>query len=248
LSNTVAYRKKWLGDSQKGWKQMRKFMVAIGVALAVFLLVDTVTAQRGTGERKGIARQAVQPAVQTIVGTLKEIKTGPCEEATGASPIGTHLILQADKETYNLHLGPASEVKDVVGIVRVGEKVETTVFRTARLPKDHYVAVTVKSGDKEIVLRDDSLRPRWAGGGGRRDRQPASRGGGAGVGRGPRLANSRVLAQSSQLDLSEEQVEKIEAILIESEKQIRKVLTDEQINMLDSRPRGDGRGGRRGPR
>jgi hypothetical protein len=223
-------------------------MLTIGVLLSMLLLVDPVTAQRGTGERKGIAREAVKPAVQKIVGTLKEIKTGPCEEATGGSPIGTHLILEADKATYNLHLGPVSEVKDVVGIVSVGEKVEATVFRTARLPKDHFVAVTVKSGDEEIVLRDDSLRPRWAGGSGRPDRQPASRGGQAGAGRGPRLANSRVLAQSNQLDLSEEQVEKIEAILMETEVQIRKVLTDEQIKMLESRPRGEGRGGRRGPR
>jgi hypothetical protein len=133
---------------QKGRKQMSKTMLTSGALLAMLLLVNPVSAQRGTGERKGVARETVKPAVQTIVGTLKEIKTGPCEEATGGSPIGTHLILEADKATYNLHLGPASEVKDVVEIVRVGEKVEATAFRTARLPKDHFVAVTVKATRK----------------------------------------------------------------------------------------------------
>ena len=126
-----------------------------------------------------MARQPVKPAVQTIVGTLKEIKTGPWEHTTGRSPIGTHLILQAEKATYNLHLGPASEVKDVVATVRVGDKVEATAFRTERLPEEHYIAVSVKSGDKEIVLRADSLRPRWAGGGG-----------GAAAGRGRRLVST----------------------------------------------------------
>ena len=215
---------------------MRKLMVTIGVVLAM-LLVNQATAQRGTGERKGVARQAVKPVVQTIVGTLKEIKTGPCEETTGGSPIGTHLIiLQADKETYNLHLGPASEVKDVVGIIRVGDEVEATAFRTARLPEGQYIAVSVKSGGKEIVLRDDTLRPRWAGGGG-----------GAAVDGGRRLVTSRVLGQSSQLDLSKEQLDKIDEILAAAETQVREVLTQKQLNALDSRP-GGGQGRGRGPR
>ena len=210
------------------------------------LFVDTATAQRGTGERQGVARQAAKPEVQTIVGTLKAIKTGPCEHTTGWSPNGTHLILQGEELTYNLHLGPASEVEDVVEIVHVGDMVEATVFRTARLPENQYIAISVKGSDKEITLRDASLRPRWARGGGRGAGQQASKGGGPGAdGRGRRLASSRVLTQSSQLNLSEEQMEMIEAILAETEAQIRDVLKEEQLNMLDNRP-GGGQGRRRG--
>jgi len=214
---------------------MTRPMIFTAALLAVTILVATAMAQRGVGQKQGVARQPVKPAVQTIVGTLKEIKTGPCEHTTGRSPIGTHLILQAEKATYNLHLGPASEVKDVVATVRVGDKVEATAFRTERLPEDQYIAVAVKSGDKEIVLRDNSLRPRWAGGGGAR------------AGRGRRLVSTRALGQSSQIGLSDEQVAKIEGILANAEKQIRDVLTEPQLNALDSRPRG-GQGRGRGPR
>jgi hypothetical protein len=232
----------------KGWEQMNKSMIMVGVMLGVLLSVDTVRAQRGTGERQGVARQAEKPAVETIVGMLKEIKSDPCGQTTGRSPIGTHLILEGEEKTYNVHLGPASEVGDVVGKVRVDDKVEATVFRTPRLPEDQYVAVSVKLGDKKIVLRDESLRPRWARGGGQGpDQIGLRRGGPRAVGRGPRLVNSRVLGQFSELDLTEEQVQKIEGILANAEEQIRDVLTEEQLKALDTQPRGrQGRG--RGPR
>jgi hypothetical protein len=227
---------------------MGKSMMAAGLVLAVLLSVHMARAQRGTGEREGVARQAEKPATETIVGTLKEIKTDPCGQATGRSPVGTHLILEGEGATYNVHLGPASEVEDVVGMVRIGDTVEANVFRTERLPENQFVAVSVKLGETQIVLRDESLRPRWAGSGGRGPGQQAARRGGEGApGRGGRrLASSRVLALSSELELSSEQVDKIDDILAAAEKQIRDVLTEQQLNTLDRQPRGrQGRG--RGP-
>jgi hypothetical protein len=238
-----------LTSDWKGWKQMNKSLTLLAVMLTVMLCVQAAWAQRGTGQQQGVARQVDKPPVETIVGSLKEIKTDPCGQATGRSPVGTHLILQGDTKTYNVHLGPASEVVDVVGMVRVGDKIEARVFRTPRLPEDQYVAVSVKLGEKEIALRDDSLRPKWAGGGRRGPGPQAARGGGRGAaGRGGRrLAFSRVLRQSSELDLSSEQVDKIEAILAKAESQIREILTEQQLNALNSQPRGrQGRG--RGPR
>ena len=43
-----------------------------------------------------------------ISGKLQEIKTHPCEKATGQAELGTHLILK-DKNgrEFNIHLGPA---------------------------------------------------------------------------------------------------------------------------------------------
>jgi hypothetical protein len=227
---------------------MRNLLVTAGVVFVVMVLADTVAAQRGTGQHEGVARQGVKPEVQTIIGTLKEIKTDPCEQTTGRSPIGTHVILQGEEALLNVHLGPASEVADIVGMVRVGDTLEVRAFRTPRLPENQFIAVSVKSGDNVIELRDDSLRPRWAGGGGPRAAQPAIRRGGMRFGAGgPRLANSRVLAPASQLELREDQIKAIEAILAEAEERIRDVLTEEQLNSLESQPRG-GRGGRRGSR
>jgi hypothetical protein len=227
---------------------MRRFILTVGVIVMGLVFSSSVEAQRGTGEQEGVAQQGIRPEVQTIIGVLKEIKTDPCERTTGPSPIGTHLIFEADNDQLNVHLGPASEVGDVIGMVRVGDTLEVRAFRTPRLPDNQFIAVSVKSGDQVIELRDDSLRPRWAGGGGPRAARPAVRRGGMRLGAsGPRLANSRVLASASQLELSEDQIKAIEAILAEAEERIRDVLTEEQLNSLDNRPRG-GRGGRRAPR
>jgi len=216
--------------------------------ILVLILADVAFAQRGTGERQGVARQTDQPTVQSIVGTLQEVQTGPCENTTGKSPVGTHLILEGKAATYNLHLGPEARVGDVIALARVGEPVEATAFRTGRLADDHFVAVTVKLGGEEIRLRDESLRPRWAGGGRRGGGQAlrGSGGGPMGSGGGRQLVSSRVLAESSQLQLSAEQVESIEAILAEAQQRIREVLTEEQLQTLARQPRGgQGRRGRR---
>lgn len=151
---------------------MRNLMVTVSVMFVAMLPADAVAAQRGTGERDGVARQDVKPEVQTITGILKEIKTDPCQQTTGRSPVGTHLLLQGEKALLNVHLGPASEVGDVVGMVRVGDTVEVKAFRTPRLPENQFIAASVKFGDQEIVLRDGFLRPRWAGGGRSRGGQP----------------------------------------------------------------------------
>ena len=227
---------------------MKNFTVALGVVLLGMLIFSTAEAQRGTGEQEGVARQRIRPEMQTLVGTLKEVKTDPCERATGRAPIGTHLILQSDEEELNVHLGPASEVGDVVGMVRVGDTLEVKAFQTERLPENQYIAVSVKAGEKEIVLRDESLRPRWARGGGPGGGQRGLRRGGMGPGgRGPRLVNPRLLVDGSQLELTDEQVQEIQRILADAEDRIRDALTEEQLSTLDSRPRG-GRSGRRGPR
>lgn len=223
--------------------------------LMTMILVSTLSgaalAQRGTGERQGIARQADKPAVQSIVGTIREVKTGPCEHTTGKSPVGTHLILVGKDRTYNLHLGPAALVEDVIALARVGEPVEATGFRTGRLADDHFVAVMVKLGGEEIRLRNDALRPRWAGSDGRGGGQAARRGGGGGGatgrGGGPRLVSSRVLGQAKELQLSAEQLESIKSILSEAQQRVREVLTEEQLQTFASQPRG-GPGRRRGPR
>jgi hypothetical protein len=226
---------------------MRCSIAIVGMIL-VPIWVSGALAQRGAGERPGIARQADKPKVQNVAGSLKEVKTGPCEHTTGRSPVGTHLILEGKETTFNLHLGPESEVKDVVERTKIGEPVEATAFRTGRLADEHYVAVTVKLGGEEIRLRDDSLRPRWAGDG-RRGGGVGRRGGDGpmGPGSGQRLVSSRVLIASEQLDLTAEQVESIESILAEAEQRVREALAAEQLQSLESRPRG-GQGRRRGLR
>jgi hypothetical protein len=80
--------------------------------------------------------------------------------------IGTHLLLQtADKKVINLHLGPsaADVVKELLATVKDGSKVEAMAFQTSRLPADQFIAKSVTVEGKTVQLRDDNLRPAWAG-------------------------------------------------------------------------------------
>lgn len=139
--------------------------VAIGYSMVVLVWASAFSlgyAQKGTGEPRGVGRKADKPAVVSVTGELKEVSTHPCEQTTGKGELGTHLILKTKDKELNLHLGPATNVKDVVEIVKVGRAVAARAFRTEKMPKNHYNAVSITVDGKTVVLRDDALRPRWA--------------------------------------------------------------------------------------
>jgi hypothetical protein len=143
------------------------------------------SAQKGTGESTGIARQAVKPSLQTITGTIKDIKVGPCEQTTGRSAEGMHLIVQTqDSNIINLHLGPSSALDGAFRKLSVGQAITSEAFRTDRLPPDAYIAKSLKSGDTTLELRDDNLHPKWASGLGTGQGLGMGAGGGAGQGQG----------------------------------------------------------------
>lgn len=151
------------------------FVIAL---LAAALFAVPAAAQRGTGEPTGIAQQAIKPPIEALSGTVKDIKIGRCEKTTGRSPEGAHLIVQTpDAKTINLHLGPTFALREELKQLSVGQDISFEAFRTSRMPEGAYIAKSVKSGDKVFALRNDNLRPRWAGSG---------RGGGRGrhMGRG----------------------------------------------------------------
>ncbi len=153
-----------------------------GVALALLLVLLfplPAAAQKGTGEPTGVARQAVKPPIETMSGTIKDIKVGPCERTTGRSLQGVHLIVQAtDGKTINLHLGPAAALEDVLDQLSAGQQITFEAFRTDVMPQDAYVAKSLKAGDTAFGLRDDNLRPNWA------IAAQGGRGGGPGMGGG----------------------------------------------------------------
>jgi hypothetical protein len=83
--------------------------------------------------------------------------------------------------------------------LRVGQNVVVDVFRTEKLPADHYVAVRLNTDGKAITLRDESLRPIWAGTGRNGPRGGGWRhpyGGGRGRGYGWRWQLEAPAAQS----------------------------------------------------
>jgi hypothetical protein len=135
------------------------------VAWIVFIM-PSAYAQRGMSEPSGVARQATKPQVVRLEGTLLSIEIGPCQHTTGHSVIGVHVILKTvDEQQLNVHLGPASSTASFVSKLTVGKPISVEAFRTAKMPANHYVAQKVVAGDATMVLRDESLRATWAGGG-----------------------------------------------------------------------------------
>jgi hypothetical protein len=161
-------------------------------AIALFLgllCAMPAAAQKGVGEPTGVAGQAVKPPIEDMSGTIKDIKTGPCERTTGRSVEGAHLIVQAESgKTINLHLGPVAALEDVLDHLSAGQQITFKAFRTDAMPQDAYVAKSLQAGDTTFDLRDDSLRPNWAiaarGGRGGGPGMGAGRGQGRGPGQG----------------------------------------------------------------
>lgn len=160
------------------------------VSLAVVTLCWCVTvpvayAQRGMGDPTGVAQQATKPELVSLTGKIVSVETGPCEKTTGRGRAGTHMILQTKKQKeVNVHLGLAIAVEDIAKQLNVGKKVKVTAFRTEKMPEAHYVAQALKFDGKTVELRDENLRPFWAGGGQRGYGRGWGRGWGAGRGGG----------------------------------------------------------------
>lgn len=168
--------------------------------------VPLAEAQRGMGDGVGVARGGAEVERLAVSGTLKEIVTEPCSKTTGWALSGTHLVVATegqdaeDRETWNVHLGPTVVMESLVDKLTEGMQITVDAFRTAKLPEDACVACVLTFDDEEIVLRDETLRPVWAGrgdgrGGGWNAPGPRGRGrgwgGGGGWGRGQGAGRGR---------------------------------------------------------
>ena len=135
------------------------------VALLASTLTPLAYGQKGMGDPTGVARQIPKPEVKTLSGTVVAVETQPCEKTTGHGLIGTHILLKTEKgENLNVHLGWADAVVETAKQLAVGKKVEVTAFRTDKMSEGHYVAQTLTFDGKTVQLRDENLRPVWAGG------------------------------------------------------------------------------------
>ena len=136
------------------------------LVLLCAMAVPPALAQRGMGERAGVGQQVVKPKVISLSGKVLATETGPCEKTTGRAYVGSHfLLITPEGKQLNVHLGPADAVDDLVGRLTAGKKVTVHAFRTAKMTKNHYVAQSLKVDGTTIRLRDEGLRPLWAGGG-----------------------------------------------------------------------------------
>lgn len=141
---------------------MKIFIKSFIILTACFITIAGYS-QKGTGETNGVSRQRLDPELLKMEGIIEKVESGPCKYTTGRSVSGTHLIVQTQDKLINVHLGPTSEVSQLVSVT-AGDPIAMTVFRTDRLPKDQFIAKEVTVNEKNIVLRDETLKPVWAGG------------------------------------------------------------------------------------
>ena len=139
--------------------------VLIIIAGVVLAANPAAFAQKGQGDETGMARQGVQPEIEVISGELDRVETGPCENTTGRAVIGTHIFIKSeeDGEVYNIHLGAAHAVKSYVENLEAGQTIEAHGFRTEQMEDEHFVAKKFTANGISHQLRDENLRPTWAG-------------------------------------------------------------------------------------
>ncbi|MFW5833603.1 MAG: hypothetical protein ACOCYE_05855, partial [Pseudomonadota bacterium] len=128
------------------------------------VLAGGAFAQRGMGDPSGVARWDEVPPLQTVAGTVADVRVEACEQTTGPADLGAHVLLDAESGTVlNVHLGPFVAVEDLVGELAEGASVDARAFRTEAMPEHHYVAVELTVDDETTRLRNpDDLQPLWA--------------------------------------------------------------------------------------
>lgn len=145
---------------------MSIYIKAIGLLAGMFIFLNpSVFAQKGVGNSIGIARGFEQPEIELIEGTLDHIKTGPCEHAAGYAYTGTHLFIKSGDtdQLINVHLRAANAVESFVNGLEIGQEVSIDGFRTDELQPLNFIAREVSANGHTLTLRDENLRPFWAG-------------------------------------------------------------------------------------
>ncbi|NBC64300.1 MAG: hypothetical protein GVY07_01385 [Bacteroidetes bacterium] len=146
---------------------MNIYFKSLGVLMGFMLTLNlSAFAQRGMGDSNGVARLGEEPTIVTFEGILNQIKTGPCEHTTGNSIIGTHLFIdiEGSDQLVNVHLGAAYAVEPFLVELETGNMIEIEAFQTKEMEALEYVAIKLTSNGYSFELRDENLRPIWAGG------------------------------------------------------------------------------------
>lgn len=145
--------------------------------LIMFMLNLSAFAQKGMGDSTGIARSGGQLTIETFEGILDHIKTGPCEHTTGNTIIGTHLFMNTEEndQLLNVHLGAAYAVEEFITELEIGQQLKIEAFKTEEMNPLEFIAIKVVSNGYEFRLRDENLRPVWAGDQKLRDGKPFGR-------------------------------------------------------------------------
>jgi DNA polymerase III alpha subunit len=138
---------------EESMKQWNSFLMGVPVLLA--LVATTAVAQGGYGGRKYDPKSEV-----TVKGTVQDI-----QQQTGKSGwSGTHLTLNTEAGTFDVHVGPSSYIAQKQFSFAKGDKIEVVGSKVTISGKEALLAREITKDGKTLVLRNAQGVPEWSGG------------------------------------------------------------------------------------
>jgi DNA polymerase III alpha subunit len=134
-------------------KQWNSFLVGVPVLLT--LIATIAVAQGGYGGRKYDPKSEV-----TVKGTVQDV-----QQQTGKNGwSGTHLTLNTDAGTFDVHVGPSSYIAQKNFSFAKGDKIEVVGSKVTISDKEALLAREITKDGKTLVLRNAQGVPEWSGG------------------------------------------------------------------------------------
>lgn len=137
-------------------KRLNRGNLTVSLALLSLIVLPFAYAQRGPGPRQGA--RMYNPATETTVkGAVEEVKTVTGHQGWN----GAHLTLKTGDKTIDVHLGPASFLKEKGFSFAKGDAVEVTGSKAEFGGTEAIIARQVRKGGETLVLRDAQGIPQW---------------------------------------------------------------------------------------
>lgn len=143
---------------------MHRFRIALSVVVLVVAWAELAVAQDGVraGEMPQSGSRLYDPrSVETLSGEVVSMHSVASRQGEGAA--GIHMMLQTEKETIAVHLGPTWYLRQYVSIA-TKDHVEVRGSRVTYHGHPAIIAAELRKGNQTVNLRDETGRPLWRGG------------------------------------------------------------------------------------
>jgi hypothetical protein len=136
-------------------------MVSLVGLIALLLAPQGWSQQQFPPAARNASRLYNPQAVETLVGNVVALNRVHAKRP--GRPDRVTMVLQTDKETIKIHMGPADYLDRQALRLAPGDQVEVKGMRITRSKGTLFIAGAVKKGDQILQLRDDATgRPLWA--------------------------------------------------------------------------------------
>ena len=125
--------------------------------------VTIIATMAGLIASSAVAQRNYDPkTVETVEGKVVSVeKTSPSAQRGH----GVHLMLQTDKETIEVRLGPAGYLEKQTMQIAANDTITVTGSRVTMEGKPAIIAAQIKKGNEVLKLRNENGVPAWSGAG-----------------------------------------------------------------------------------